>query len=278
MAGQHSHTALSSILLILVLYLLQGFNLGLTFSVPILLTSRGVTWKDLGTYNFAVYPFSFKLLWAPLIDALYFRRFGRRKSWLIPIQICMAIIFFVLSIWIESFFTEKAVLWLTSIFFGIVWLTATQDICVDGLAITLFSNTNPQWASTSQAIGQTLGRSLGFSFTLTLESANFTNRFIREPLSIEPQSYGLLSFESFMRFVGILYLIVTTCIGVFLRETDNMTRSSEDSSEHLSLKKSYLSVLELCKMKSFRQLVLFTLLAPVGLVATNTMTSVALTE
>ena len=32
------------------------------------------------------WPFSLKLLWAPIVDAVYFKRFGRRKSWLVPVQ------------------------------------------------------------------------------------------------------------------------------------------------------------------------------------------------
>ncbi|CAF4937852.1 unnamed protein product, partial [Rotaria sp. Silwood1] len=55
-------------------------TLGLTGTLPLILVAHGATWKDRGTFNFAFYPFSFKLIWAPLIDALYSKRFGRRKS------------------------------------------------------------------------------------------------------------------------------------------------------------------------------------------------------
>lgn len=37
-------------------------------------------------FSFAVWPFSMKLLWAPLVDSLFIRKLGRRKSWLIPVQ------------------------------------------------------------------------------------------------------------------------------------------------------------------------------------------------
>ena len=33
------------------------------------------------------WPFSLKLLWAPIVDACFSKRFGRRKSWLVPIQL-----------------------------------------------------------------------------------------------------------------------------------------------------------------------------------------------
>jgi len=37
-------------------------------------------------YSLTKWPFSLKLLWAPLVDALYVQKFGRRKSWLLPVQ------------------------------------------------------------------------------------------------------------------------------------------------------------------------------------------------
>ncbi len=38
------------------------------------------------------WPFSLKLLWAPIVDACFIRSIGRRKSWLIPVQALAGII------------------------------------------------------------------------------------------------------------------------------------------------------------------------------------------
>ena len=211
-------TSAWSIALILTLYFLQGMNLGIVGSIPFFLVARGATWKDIGTFNFALYPFSLKLLWAPLIDVLYIPRFGRRKSWLVPIQLSTGVILLILSFFMESLIARRDVLWLTVIFFGIIFLTATQDICVDGLAITLFTATNPQWTSTSQTVGQTLGRFFGFSFLLTFESANFTNTYIRAPLSLSPQNSGLFTLQQFLQFAAGAFLISTILLTFFFRE------------------------------------------------------------
>lgn len=37
-------------------------------------------------YNIVFWPYTLKLIWAPLIDALYIQWIGRRKSWLLPVQ------------------------------------------------------------------------------------------------------------------------------------------------------------------------------------------------
>ncbi|CAF1402513.1 unnamed protein product [Rotaria magnacalcarata] len=272
----HARTPSSSILLILALYFLQGMNLGITSSIPLFLIAHGATWKDRGTFNFAFYPFSLKLIWAPLIDALYVKRFGRRKSWLIPIQLSAAVILLFLSFYVESFIENLRTILLAVIFFAIVVLTATQDICVDGLAISLFTATNPQWTSTSQTVGQTMGRFMGSSFLLTFESANFTNRFIREPLSITPKESGLFSLQQFVRFAALAFLIVTTCLIFFFREKENLPIVDGEETESLSLTETYLSIFKLFKKKCIQQLTLVSLLAPMGIIAVNYMTPLAL--
>lgn len=39
-----------------------------------------------GSFSFSVWPFSMKLLWAPIVDSFYSHRIGRRKSWFIPAE------------------------------------------------------------------------------------------------------------------------------------------------------------------------------------------------
>ena len=40
---------------------------------------------------------SLKLLWAPIVDSVYWRRVGRRKSWMVPCQYLIGVFMFVLS-------------------------------------------------------------------------------------------------------------------------------------------------------------------------------------
>lgn len=69
---------LGNVLLLLFLYVMQGIPLGLAGSIPLILQSKNVSYKDQAFFSFVFWPFSLKLLWAPLVDALYFSRFGRR--------------------------------------------------------------------------------------------------------------------------------------------------------------------------------------------------------
>lgn len=86
-----------TILLLIYLYFLQGLPIGLAISIPLLLSSKKVLFSDQGTFSFAFWPYSIKLLWAPLVDSIYIRKFGRRKSWLVPVQFSFGIILISLA-------------------------------------------------------------------------------------------------------------------------------------------------------------------------------------
>ncbi|CAF5008178.1 unnamed protein product, partial [Rotaria socialis] len=171
--------------LLLFLYLLQGIPLGMAASIPLIIQTYGASWSQQALFSFAFWPFSLKLLWAPIVDALYLKRFGRRKTWLIPIQYIIGFVMILLSYYINGILDESApistshhprIYFLTSIFFGLSFLAATQDICVDGWALSMLSKENLGWASTCNSVGQTAGYFLGNVVFLALESKDFANR------------------------------------------------------------------------------------------------------
>ena len=112
--------------------LLMGFSSGL----PLLLTGsvlqawmtdEGVDLGTIGLFALVGLPYTLKFLWAPLTDRYCFPFFGRRRGWLITIQIAL-----VLSIaglgWTQPAqtpFTVAVVAWLLAFF------SASQDIVID---------------------------------------------------------------------------------------------------------------------------------------------------
>lgn len=175
---------LSNILLLLFLYVLQGIPLGVAGSIPLILQSKNVSYSDQAIYSFVFWPFSLKLLWAPLVDAAYFSRFGRRKSWLVPTQYFLGLFMFFLSYEVDELLksnehTSPNIIKLTAVFFMFGFLAATQDIAVDGWALTMLSKENVGLASTCNSVGQTAGYFLGNILFLALESAEFCNKYLR---------------------------------------------------------------------------------------------------
>lgn len=102
----------SSISLLLFLYLLQGVPLGMAASIPLIIQSHGTSWSQQATFSLAFWPFSLKLIWAPIVDAIYSNKYGRRKSWLIPIQYLIGLVMIILSYHINDllFTTPKSTL------------------------------------------------------------------------------------------------------------------------------------------------------------------------
>lgn len=50
----------ANIAILLLLYLLQGIPLGITYAIPILLQNRVVSYKEQAAFSFAFYPFTSK--------------------------------------------------------------------------------------------------------------------------------------------------------------------------------------------------------------------------
>lgn len=253
---------------LLTLYVLQGVIIGIITTVPWYLASRNPQWKDQGIFNFAFYPFALKLAWAPFIDAWYISRLGRRKSWLIPIQLLISLTLFLLSFHFSMLIEQGQVKLLTWIFLFVYFLLACQDICVDGWALTLLADFNLQWASTCQTVGQTVGRLIGSNLLMTFESANFTNEYVRKPLSLSQSSTGLFTLEQFVRFWAIAFLGVTIWVIIFPRDEKNVA--------HPSLIQTYTSIIKLFKKKCIQQLTFLFLISPLGYAATYGMTNLVL--
>ncbi|XP_052761222.1 acetyl-coenzyme A transporter 1-like [Mya arenaria] len=210
-----------NVALLTFLYVLQGIPLGLGGSIPMLLQSRKVSYKDQAKFSFIYWPFSIKLLWAPLVDSLYLHWFGRRKTWLVPTQYLIGIFMLVLSTRIDGLLGLEAeaeahvdILTLTAVFFCLNFLAATQDIAVDGWALTMLKRRNVGWASTCNTVGQTAGFFLGNVLFMALESADFCNKYLRS----EPQDVGMVTLASFLYFWGIVFFITTTLVWIFKSE------------------------------------------------------------
>lgn len=50
-----------------------------------------LSYTQIGLFSMAAYPYSLKLLWSPVVDSVYSARVGRRKSWIIPMQVRKAV-------------------------------------------------------------------------------------------------------------------------------------------------------------------------------------------
>ena len=96
-----------NIAVLLFLYILQGIPLGLAAAIPLILTNRQVSYKQQAEFSFAYWPFSVKLLWAPIVDSIFIKKFGRRKTWLVPVQYCIGITMILLAQNVDYYLDQK---------------------------------------------------------------------------------------------------------------------------------------------------------------------------
>ncbi|ODV86191.1 hypothetical protein CANARDRAFT_27451 [[Candida] arabinofermentans NRRL YB-2248] len=238
--------------LLVLLYLIQGVPIGLAFgSIPFLLKSGDLSYSQVGIFTLASYPYSLKLLWSPIVDSLFLKKLGRRRSWILPVQCISGLTLLYLGTKIDSLLNdlEFNLYNLTYTFFFLILLCATQDIAVDGWALTILSQKALSYASTAQTIGLNTGYFLSFTVFLAFNSPDFANSYLR---SI-PSEDGLITLGQYMSFWGWIYLIVTLLIFMFVPEDPLNYEKKEDVIEldDLSIRDNETGVLHTRKSALF---------------------------
>ena len=101
----------SSIILLIILCitfiifidLLQGIPLELAFgALPFLLRNK-LSYSELAIFSLTNYPYSLKLLWSPIVDSCYIKSIGRRKTWIVPIQLILCVVLWKLGHTVDLF-------------------------------------------------------------------------------------------------------------------------------------------------------------------------------
>jgi PAT family beta-lactamase induction signal transducer AmpG len=122
------------------LMLLLGFSCGLPFllvggTFTARLATANIDIKAIGLFAYLLLPYSFKFLWAPIVDAfdvpLLSRVLGRRRSWMVVAQACAGVALLVMSA--TDPIGSLPLLGVAA--FLLAFAAATQDIVVDAWRI-----------------------------------------------------------------------------------------------------------------------------------------------
>ncbi len=151
----------------------SGLPLGLIWiALPAWLTYRGVDIRTVGLFSLAQAPWTFKFLWAPLMDRWSPGFLGRKRSWMIVFQALLALSIGLLAV--EADAPVVGVVAVISIF--IAFGSASQDIAIDGYAVEVLERSEMGTAVgarvalyrgatlLSGALAITLGEHLGWRF------------------------------------------------------------------------------------------------------------------
>ena len=184
------------------------------------------------------------------MDTLSIPGMGRRKSWIIPIQMVSSALLIMLggvvdnlgecpprppvhhlhgalaqpehppstarravssATWDHEVSTiSSSTVSITALFTALIFLAATQDIAVDGWALELLSGPAAGFASSCQTLGMSIGWFLSYTTFLALNGADFCPRFLS--WALECPEGSLVSLKTFMRASGVFLAFVTLVV------------------------------------------------------------------
>lgn len=122
-----------------LLYLAQGIPMGIAMdALPTLLRQEGSALSAIAFIPLVGLPWVLKFLWAPVVDNYWFKSLGRRRSWIIPMQVIVTFCLLLLAIIGISIETAK---WGVTLLAIASLASATQDIATDGMAAEHASGT-----------------------------------------------------------------------------------------------------------------------------------------
>jgi RhtX/FptX family siderophore transporter len=146
------------------LYFSQGLPFGFfTQALPVLMRKLGVSLGAIGLSSLLALPWALKFLWAPAVDRFWIARFGRRKSWIVPLQLASVAVLAALALGdpdsLRPLMAATLVLNL---------LAATQDIATDGLAVEMLGISERGLGNGLQVAGYRVGMIVGGGVLLIL--------------------------------------------------------------------------------------------------------------
>tara|TARA_B100000959_G_scaffold277708_1_gene334735 strand:- start:893 stop:2206 length:1314 start_codon:yes stop_codon:yes gene_type:complete len=195
-----------------ILYISEGILVGFTSTAMVAFMRReGLSLEQIGTFVALLYlPWTFKWVWAPLIDIVKLQRFGGRRTWIL---FCTAMMIGTLLITAMVDYVVNFQLLLIMIvinnFFG-----ATQDVAIDSLAVSPLKADERGTGNGFMFSGQFLGIALGGGGAIFVS--------------------GLWGFNVSIIYICSLMLLCFLFVLFFIRDPDISAKAGESGTEIVS--------------------------------------------
>jgi len=239
-----------------------GFSAGIPLllifsSLSLWLREAGVERSAVTYFSWAALAYSFKFLWAPLVDQLPLpfltKKLGRRRAWLLLSQ-CSIVLSIVLIALIDPS-KENA---LTIMALAVVLLgfsSATQDIAIDAYRIESASSDLQALMSSTYIAGYRIGMLssgagalfLASGFGSSMESYSYeawmftyiimsltmlvglvTTLIVSEPVSAELRAKRDYSSVQYLRFLAMFAMSICIFVGVYIVGADQVEQLKRD--------------------------------------------------
>ncbi|VAX01471.1 AmpG permease [hydrothermal vent metagenome] len=235
-----------------VVMLFLGFSAGLPLllifsSLSIWLREAGVARSEVTYFSLAALAFSFKFIWAPLIDKLPLpilaSLLGRRRSWLLVSQLAIALSIISMAMVDPVYGLQSMAIAVVALGFS----AATQDIVIDAYRIEAADADNQAAMSAIYIAGYRIGMVVSGAGSLIIAAklafaqgvgegnysyfawqytyfimAGFTlvgiitTLFIKEPKKIKDDSKYIHSLLDYIRFVFLFGIFISTFVVCYI--------------------------------------------------------------
>ncbi|HEX2685279.1 MAG TPA: MFS transporter [Kofleriaceae bacterium] len=147
------------------LYFAQGLPFGFFVqAIPVILRSQGYSLEAIGLTSLLAAPWALKFLWAPIVDRRWWPRIGRRRSWILAMQLAGVVVLTALAATPAA--DSIAALMAAMIVLNLI--AATQDIATDGMAVDILPPSERGFANGLQVAGYRIGMIIGGGVLLGL--------------------------------------------------------------------------------------------------------------
>src|SRR3990167_5575764 len=191
---------------VMILSMTEGFAIGYMESLVNIFREKGVHSRQLGVVMILVWPFLLGFLGAPLVDKYYFKGFGKRKTYLLPCKIVIAIGYTILSFYIDNLVNTLQILTIVKWIFVINLVQLFDYNALLGLRYELFGSERSDLAAFSLFCGISIGIFCSYSGFVLLKS----DYFCKDLLGI--QSGGFISHQFILLFFASMNLASAACV------------------------------------------------------------------
>lgn len=140
------------------LYAAEGLPYGFfAQGLPVLARTQGASLGKVGLLALLFLPWALKWMWAPLVDTVFVARWGRRRTWLVGTQAAMVVLLAAMAVLLGNVGIMEV---LPLVVLANI-LSATQDIAVDGYAVSRLDEQSRGVGNAIQVCGYKLGMVAG---------------------------------------------------------------------------------------------------------------------
>ena len=136
------------------LYFVQGLPYGFQLTaLPVYLRAEGVSLAGIGMAGALSLPWVLKVVWGPAVDRFGSQSFGRRRSWILPLQVLLMLSCLAASM-VEP---GRGLIVLLSLVLAMNLFASTMDVAVDGLAVDVLKREELGHGNIAQVVGYKVG-------------------------------------------------------------------------------------------------------------------------